>query len=131
MHVIYIVDGDDLDYFPTVGMIFAFDGPSVRSIADNVRMWISDKPPNEWPDSIWIFGKGYLAWWNTQINLVDMVPSSQSTLMFVEADPATDIMLSFLLNLNTVFGQAAMAPLLLAEHVKDVPLSKSQPKIWT
>ena len=87
------------------------------------------KPVEEWPDSIWILGKGYIAWWNTELNLVDMTPSSSSKLAMFEAEPEVDILLPLALNLNIVSGQAAMAPLLLTDYSRDSSLGRN-PLIW-
>jgi hypothetical protein len=126
----YQQNGRDYGYFPTVGMIFAFGGPSLRSVADNVRTWTAGKPPEEWPDSVWILGKGYIAWWNTTLGLVDMSPSAQSQIMLVEAEPELDILLPFALNMNIMFGHASMAPLNLIEYANGIELGHNM-RVWT
>ena len=126
----YEQNGKEYDYFPTVGMIFAFGGPSLQSTADNLHAWMADKPPEEWPDSIWVLGKGHITWWNPDLKLVDPVPSSGDKLMLAGAEPELDILLPFAFNLNIVFGQAAMAPLLLTEYLRDTALGQNV-QIWT
>jgi hypothetical protein len=127
---LYEHNGKQYDYFPTVGMIFAFSGPNLASTADNLRSWMVGKAVDEWPDSVWVLGKGYIAWWNTSLNLLDITPSSTSSLAVCDAEPELDILLPFALNLNIVFGQAAMAPLMLSTYSRDTPLGRNI-RIWS
>jgi hypothetical protein len=122
----YEVNGKFYDYFPTVGMVFAFGGPSLTSIASNFRVWTDGKSVEEWPDSIWVLGKGFIVWRNPESQQVDPTPSSASQLAIFDADPEFDILAPFALNLNIVFGQAAMAPLLLTEYLGDTPLGRNR-----
>lgn len=125
----YRQNGKEYNYFPTIGVIFAFGGPGLQSTADNLRAWMADKPPEEWPDSVWVLGKGYIVWWDPNLGRVDL-PSSIATPMILDADPELDILLPFVLHLNIVFGHATMAPLLLTEYLPDIRLGHN-PRIWT
>ena len=82
-----------------------------------------------WPDSVWVLGKGYIAWWNTELHLIDMAPSSTSTLAIFDAEPELDILLPFALNLNIMFGQATMAPLLLNAYPGETSLGRNM-RVW-
>lgn len=110
--------GRTYDYMPTVGMIFAFDGPSLESTASNLREWTAGKPPEEWPDSIWVLGKGAVTWFNPETGRVDLSPSLQSAVGWYPADTKQDTLLLLAVMLNAHFVQASMPPLRLLDYAE-------------
>lgn len=125
----YRAYGQEWTYYPTTGMVFAFNGPSLESTADNVRAWIRERSCEEWPDSVWVLGKGYISWWNPDLRMMEMSPSPNSQLTCVEVSQELDILLPFALNLNVVLGHATMAPLNLLDYASDTSLGI--PTVWT
>ena len=54
--------GRTWSYWPTAGIIFAFDSVNLDLLAARLMDWCRGRDPIEWPDSVWVLGKGCLLW---------------------------------------------------------------------
>lgn len=50
--------GRTYDHFPTSGIVVAFDGLNLQTLGDHLVEWCRKRPVWEWPDSVWVLGKG-------------------------------------------------------------------------
>jgi len=55
-------DGRTFRYFPTGGVIFAYDGASLKTLGQAFADWCERVDPDFRPDSVWVLGKGALSW---------------------------------------------------------------------
>lgn len=73
--------------------------------------WCDEREPELWPDSVWVLGKGYLAWTHPETGTVDPFPVHGSGLLPVSPDaPGEDILFPLAMCLNTYFSTAWMQP---------------------
>lgn len=122
--------GDSYGYFPTSGIVVAFDSLDLGTIGDHLMDWCRDRNPNEWPDSVWVAGKGYLQWGDPHTGILYRSPSAGAALFQVDADPDQDVLLPLAIHLNIHFSEAWMHPLNLASYAGANPLGKYG-KVWT
>jgi hypothetical protein len=100
------------EYCPTVGMIFAFDSTDLRMLGRHLLDWCGGRDPEFWPDSVWVLGKGYLAWTHPETGMVDPFPERGSGLLPISpGESGEDILFPFAMCLNTYFSTAWMQPL--------------------
>jgi hypothetical protein len=111
---------------PTFGLIFAFNSPSLKSVTENLRQWTQNRPKSEWPDSVWILGKGQIGWWNRNRRQFDVEPWPDDVLGFADPPEDTDILLTLALTLNILYSRNRnCATLRLADYIKDEPLARN------
>ncbi len=120
---LYKAYGRDWDHFPTASITFAFGGPRIETVAAYLQEWKKGKPCGQWPDAIFILGRGYIGWRDTPTGLISMSPEPDSQIWWFEADPTVDVMLPLALTINTLFGHASMTPLNLAAYAQKTPIA--------
>ncbi|MFD5635041.1 DUF6602 domain-containing protein [Streptomyces sp. NPDC127077] len=111
-----LAHGKVYDFFPTSGIIVAFDSLKLETIGKHLMEWCQTRPPAEWPDSVWVLGKGQLQWQNPGSRLLERSPEPGSLLAQVDADESQDILLALALHLNIHFSDAWMHPLDLVPY---------------
>lgn len=105
------------DYVPTVGMIVAFDSPSLSAVGDNFLDVVKDWPIEERPDSIWILGKGCLVWAVPGEQKIDAIASvAEPTLLALKEHRDHDILYPWALSLFDCFQTAFMPPIRLSAY---------------
>ncbi|MFE9049865.1 DUF6602 domain-containing protein [Streptomyces rubiginosohelvolus] len=108
--------GESTDYYPTSGIVVAFNSLDLETIGNHLMDWCKTRNPNEWPDSVWVIGKGYLQWGDPQTGVLFRSPSAGAALFQIDADPEEDILLPLAIHLNIHFSEAWMNPLNLASY---------------
>jgi len=108
--------GQTWSYWPTAGMIFAFDSVSLQTLAASLMDWCRDRDPIEWPDSVWVLGKGCLLWTPPGPMQLDYAPEPQSGLVALAPLPDSDILLPMLLNLHPLLARATMPAFKLIDY---------------
>jgi hypothetical protein len=103
--------GKAYDFFPTSGIIVAFDSLKLETIGKHLMDWCQTRPPTDWPDSVWVLGKGQLQWQNPGTRLLERSPEPGSLLAQIDADESQDILLALALHLNIHFSDAWMHPI--------------------
>ncbi|MGP3771814.1 DUF6602 domain-containing protein [Streptomyces sp. SDT5-1] len=116
--------GDTYDHFPTSGVVVAFDSLDLCTIGKHLMEWCKTRNPSEWPDSVWVVGKGYLQWGDPQTGVLYRSPRAGAALFQIDADPDQDVLLPLAIHLNIHFSEAWMHPLNLANYAGDRPLGK-------
>ncbi|MCD9590863.1 DUF6602 domain-containing protein [Streptomyces sp. 8ZJF_21] len=116
--------GKTHDYFPTSGMIVAFDSLKLETIGTHLANWCRTRNPIEWPDSVWVAGKGHLQWGDARTGSLFRSPVAGASLFQVDADPEQDILLPLALHLNIHFSDAWMNPLDLIPYSGATPLGQ-------
>jgi hypothetical protein len=111
-----LAHGKVYDFFPTSGIIVAFDSLKLETIGKHLMEWCQTRPPAEWPDSVWVLGKGQLQWQNPDSRLLERSPEPGSLLAQIDADTSQDILLALALHLNIHFSDAWMHPLDLVPY---------------
>ncbi|WP_329367935.1 DUF6602 domain-containing protein [Streptomyces sp. NBC_01483] len=104
------------DFFPTSGIIVAFDSLKLETIGSHLMDWCQNRPPVEWPDSVWVLGKGHLQWQNPGNRLIERSPEPGSLLAQIDTDTSQDILLALALHLNIHFSDAWMHPIDLVPY---------------
>ncbi|MFJ8104321.1 DUF6602 domain-containing protein [Streptomyces sp. NPDC096132] len=99
------------EFFPTSGIIVAFDSLRLETIGNHLVRWCSGRDPVEWPDSVWVLGKGQLQWQNPANHYIERSPEPGASLLQIDAIPEQDILLALALHLNVHFSDAWMKPL--------------------
>ncbi|MGW7606316.1 DUF6602 domain-containing protein [Streptomyces sp. NPDC054766] len=116
--------GKVYDFFPTSGIIVAFDSLKLETVGGHLMEWCQTRPPAEWPDSVWVLGRGNLQWQNPDNGLLERSPEPGSLLVQVDADVSQDILLALALHLNIHFSDAWMHPLDLIPYAGATRLGK-------
>ncbi|PKV82607.1 DUF6602 domain-containing protein [Streptomyces sp. TLI_146] len=122
--------GRKWDYFPTSGMIVAFDGLNLDTIAQHLMGWCRSRNPVEWPDSVWVAGRGHLQWGDPKTGALFRSPMAGASLYQVDCLPDQDILLTLALHLNIHFSDAWMNPLDLIPYSGATPLGNISNR-WT
>lgn len=122
--------GSEYDYFPTSGMIIAFDGLKLETIGNHLVNWCQTRNPSEWPDSVWVTGKGHLQWGDPRTGALLRSPVAGASLIQIDAIPDQDILMSLALHLNIHFSDAWMNPLDLVPYSGISPLGNIA-RVWT
>ncbi|GAA3488560.1 DUF6602 domain-containing protein [Streptomyces cremeus] len=117
-------------YFPTSGMIVAFSSLNLETIGNHLMNWCKVRNPIEWPDSVWVIGKGHLQWGDPRTGALFRSPTSGASLFQIDTDPQQDILLSLAIHLNIHFSDAWMNPLDLLPYSGATPLG-THSKTWT
>ncbi|SCK25967.1 hypothetical protein H181DRAFT_02031 [Streptomyces sp. WMMB 714] len=107
--------GATFSHFPTCGIVVAFDSINLETLGDHLWNWCSSRPVYDWPDSVWVLGKGYFQWWDEQSKKITRTPVPGSKLIRIDASE-DDILLPLLLHLNMHFSEAWMDPLDLVPY---------------
>ncbi|MFI2077664.1 DUF6602 domain-containing protein [Streptomyces triculaminicus] len=118
------------DFFPTSGMIIAFDSVNLETLGNHLVDWCRTRNPIEWPDSVWVAGKGHLQWGDPRSGALFRSPVAGASLFQIDAVPEQDILLPLALHLNIHFSDAWMNPLDLVPYSGATPLGQLT-KRWT
>ncbi|MFH8640901.1 DUF6602 domain-containing protein [Streptomyces goshikiensis] len=122
--------GERYDFFPTSGMVVAFDSLKLETIGAHLVDWCRSRNPIEWPDSVWVAGKGHLQWGDARTGSLFRSPVAGASLFQVDAEPEQDILLALALHLNIHFSDAWMNPLDLIPYSGATPLGQLS-RHWT
>jgi hypothetical protein len=112
-----IAYGRSYHYTPTSGMIFAFDSIDLITLGQHLNEWCAAHQPDEWPDSIWILGQGYLQWTSPVNGLIDPFPSPGSRLLALAPPPEGDVLFPMAFHVHLIFAAAWMPPLNLQSYM--------------
>ncbi|MCD0451760.1 hypothetical protein LO762_21555 [Actinocorallia sp. API 0066] len=116
--------GRTYPYVPTVGIIFAFSGLELDTLGSHLLQWCDGRDAAEWPDSVWILGKGYLMWTDPATGLINPTPEPGSSLIAFRPHQDEDILLALTLHLQQQFVTAWMPPLRLFDYAQHHPLGE-------
>lgn len=114
--------GEIFPYFPTSGIVVAFESVNLDTLGSHLEEWCATRPVFQWPDSVWVLGKGYLQWMDKETEKLARTPTPGSSLVRVDAAPEDDILLPLVLHLNLHFAEAWMHPLDLLPYAASDPL---------
>ncbi|MCZ4120212.1 DUF6602 domain-containing protein [Streptomyces sp. H39-S7] len=114
--------GKTYPYVPTVGMIFAFDSIDLTVLGGHFADWCANNEPEDWPDSIWILGKGFYVWTDPATGLINPTPEPGSSILAMEPWHDENVLLPLTLHLNQHFVTAWMPPLRLIDYAQQHPL---------
>lgn len=113
--------GETFPYFPTSGIVVAFESVNLETLGNHLEEWCASRPVSQWPDSVWVLGKGYLQWLDRGKKLA-RTPTPGCSLVKVDSVPEDDILLPLVLHLNIHFSEAWMHPLDLLPYAGSLPL---------
>ncbi len=116
--------GETHNFFPTSGMVVAFDSLKLETIGTHLVNWCRARNPIEWPDSVWVAGKGHLQWGNPRTGSLFRSPEAGASLFQIDVDPEQDILLALALHLNVHFSDAWMNPLDLIPYSGNATLGR-------
>lgn len=115
------VDGRRVGHRPTFGYVFAYASRSrIETLADNVADWCEGRPPSEWPDGLYIMGKGSITWFRDGVPFECLVEGAR--LGFLQSSHARDTLLTMALNLHMAYVTAWMPPFRLHPYVASAGL---------
>ncbi|MFE2939040.1 DUF6602 domain-containing protein [Streptomyces sp. NPDC059255] len=121
--------GRTYDHFPTSGIIVAFESGKLETLGNHLMEWCSTRQVHEWPDSVWVLGKGILQWRGKENGLLERTPSPGASLVQIDAWEGDDVLLPLALHLNVHFSEAWMHPLNLMPYAGSTPLGTIS-RIW-
>lgn len=108
--------GRSWSHWPTAGMIFAFDSVNLDMLAAKLMDWCRERDPIEWPDSVWVLGKGCLLWKPQGAKRIEYAPEPKSGLVALAPLPGNDVLLPMLLNLHPLLARATMPSFRLIDY---------------
>ncbi|MEV6422636.1 DUF6602 domain-containing protein [Streptomyces sp. NPDC051662] len=108
--------GNMYDHFPTSGIVVAFNSGNLETLGNHLMEWCSTHQVHEWPDSVWVLGKGNLQWQGKASGLLERTPSPGASLVQIDSWEDDDILLPLALHLNIHFSEAWMHPLNLVPY---------------
>ncbi|WP_367321802.1 DUF6602 domain-containing protein [Streptomyces sp. HUAS ZL42] len=110
------VYGRSWHYVPTVGIIFAYDGANIDSLAEALRDISETRPPELRVDSVWVLNKGFVNWCCPHNDNVDVSPEPKAGLVAIEATPQ-EMLMPLVAHLNMHFVTAWMSALKITDYM--------------
>lgn len=110
------VYGKSWHYVPTVGIIFAYDGANIDSLAEVLRDVCETQPPHLRVDSIWVLNKGFINWSSPNNGNVDVSPEPKAGVVAFEATPQ-EMLMPLVAHLNMHFVTAWMSALKITDYM--------------
>ena len=118
-------DGTQLNHRPTLGYVFAYEGSTqIETLANNVIEWCEGHAPEEWPDGLFVMGKGTIAWFKDGKAHESLYPGA--SIGVIKSQHPRDVLLSMALNLHTAFVTAWMPPFRLHPYLPTAVLGVAQ-----
>lgn len=106
--------GKTLEYFPTLGIVFTFDGNQDKIIEilrhDNLQLEYKI-------DLVCILKKGLITYYNRKDNLLVFPPEPDNELVFKPGTPEENLKLSYLM-LTRIFSQAWTKPIRVVDYFR-------------
>lgn len=99
------VYGRTWEHFPTVGMIFAYDGADLETLGNRLTELADTCPPEQRLDSVWVLNKGYLVWIDSERQYVNATAEPDSGLAATAATPA-QVLMALTMHLHEHFARA-------------------------
>lgn len=99
--------GRQWDYVPVTGMIFAYDGASLRTLGNamaEVALEYADQP-HLMVDSVWVLNKGCLVWCDPNTHRINPGPEPGDAFQAIEAD-AGQVLMQWAAHLHEHFATA-------------------------
>jgi len=106
--------GKEWEYFPTLGIIFAFDG-NIDEIIETISQ--TNYPLEHKVDLICILKKGLITYHDPEKNLLMFPPEPNSRLGFKEGIPEENLKILYLM-LTIIFSQAWTRPIRVLDYFK-------------
>jgi hypothetical protein len=109
-------DGTMLNHRPTLGYVFAYAGSTgIDTLASNVIDWCEEHVPEEWPDGLFVMGKGTIAWFMDGKSHECLYPGA--SIAVIESQHPRDVLLNMALSLHMAFVTAWMPPFRLHPYL--------------
>jgi hypothetical protein len=112
--------GRDWPYVPAVGMVFAYDGISLDSLAGEFAQLADQYAPEHRPDSVWVLNKGFINWTSPKNGNLDPGPGPDAGIMAVQATPQ-QVLMPLTAHLHEHFGTAWMPPFNIRDYMANAP----------
>jgi hypothetical protein len=106
--------GKEWEYFPTLGIIFAFDG-NINEIIEALAQ--ANYPLENKVDLVCILQKGLITYYDPQTKSLNFPPEPSSKLGFREGPPAENLKILYLM-LTIIFSQAWTRPIRVLDYFK-------------
>jgi hypothetical protein len=104
------------DYVPTVGIVLAYDGADIDTLAAKFDGLASDESPEHSIDSVWVLNKGYITWTNPVNGKIDMSREPGADFLAARATP-DQILKPLTSHLYNHFATAWMPPLKIEDYL--------------
>lgn len=119
--------GTPMTHRPTFGYVFAYGGNTkIETLASNFCDWCERHPPEEWPDGLYVLGKGSIVWFRDGVPFETLV--SAACVGFIESQYHRDVFVTMALHLQMAFATAWMPPLKLHDYLRGTVLGVAK---WT
>jgi hypothetical protein len=112
--------GRDWPYVPTVGMVFAYNGVNLNSLAKTFEELADQYAPEHCPDSVWVLNKGFINWTNPNNGNLDPGREPGAGYVAVKATPQ-QMLLPLTAHLHQHFGTAWMPDFKIVDYMTDLP----------
>jgi hypothetical protein len=123
------VYGKEWDYVPTSGMVFAYDGADIGTLAKTFVELSKDQAPEQSIDSVWVLNRGFICWTNPENGFVDPGPEPGSGVVAIDATPQ-QVLMSLTMAVHEHYGTAWMPPFNLQAYLSEGELGTVK-QHWT
>ena len=106
--------GKEWEYFPTLGIIFAFDG-NLSEVMETLKQ--VNYPPEYRIDLVCILKKGLITYIDPQSKLLMFPPEPSSKLVYRRGTPEENLRIFYLM-LTRIFSQAWTRPIRVMDYFK-------------
>jgi hypothetical protein len=113
------VYGQTYSYVPTAGIIFAFDSIDLATLAEHFLDWCDARPPEEWPDSVWVLEKAAVCGLTRRTGRLIRLLSPARASWFLQPWPDEDVLFPLVLQLSSSLTTAWMPPVRLMDYAGD------------
>ncbi|WP_433233780.1 DUF6602 domain-containing protein [Actinomadura nitritigenes] len=123
MYVDWNIHGKRYKHLPTLGLIFAYGGTEPSTLAEHLWKWCGTRPVEEWPDGVYVLGKGMLQWAKPGRSVLAYA-ESDAFLASIKPPSGDDVVFGFMMQLSGVLTRATMWPLNLHAYASSVTLGE-------
>jgi hypothetical protein len=112
--------GREWEYFPPVGMIFAFDGAELETLGEKMALLAAkyEDTPELQVDSVWVLNRGSLTWADPNTHRVEPAPKANSSVQAISARPG-EVLLQMIAHLHEHLQIAFTPGVRLLPYIKD------------
>ncbi len=107
----------ELEYFPTVGFIFAYDSIDLLHLKNELQEIQDNNPLEHRVDAIWVLNKGMIVNWDNATNKIVHTPNQNTKLIAVTSE---NPLLMMTIHLQQLFQAAWMQPFKILPYMQNV-----------
>ena len=105
---------------PIFGLVFAYDGIQLSTLAKRLMDWCLDNPPETHPDGVWIVDKGILAWGSSGGAggmIGQVVETRDRELRELIPNDGRDVLLALIVVMTSLLANVRLPQLILGDYL--------------